>query len=128
MIQKILILIMLSCCLSFANINENKIISKAKLSNKQILVYAKSQECIYCKRMDKNVFSLKEVQNAIDKNYIFVKVDVFKEKLPFNLKKHYKKITPSFFILDKNGKYLNSVIGSWNKKDFLEIINENVNE
>lgn len=126
MIKKIFILSLFLLSFLYAKIDDNKVISKANSLNKQILVYITSKNCFYCMKMNKDVFSQEEVKNAISKNYIFVKVDVFEDKLPFSLQKKYKKITPSFFILDKNGTYQNSVIGSWSKKDFLEILKENI--
>ncbi|WP_128998314.1 thioredoxin family protein [Malaciobacter molluscorum] len=124
--KKILLLSLLFLSFLYAKIDDNEVISKANNLNKQILVYVFSKNCYYCMKMDKEVFAEKEVQNAINKNYILLKVDAFKDKLPFSLQKKYKKITPSFFILDKNGKYQNSIIGSWTKKDFLEILKENL--
>lgn len=126
MIKKIFILSLFLLSFLYAKIDDNKVISKANSLNKQIFVYVTSKNCFYCMKMNKDVFSKEEVKNAISKDYIFVKVDVFEDKLPFSLQKKYKKITPSFFILDKNGTYQNSVIGSWNKEDFLEILKENV--
>jgi thioredoxin-related protein len=105
---------------------ETEIIEKAKKENKLIMVYATSKSCYFCKKMDKDVFSLDEVQKAINKNYIFIKNDMDELSLPFDLQKVYKKITPTFFIVSKEGKYIKQYPGSWTKSDFLEILKENV--
>lgn len=105
---------------------ETEIIEKAKKENKLIMVYATSKSCYFCKKMDKDVFSLAEVQKEINKNYIFIKNDMDELSLPFDLQKVYKKITPTFFIVSKEGKYIKQYPGSWTKSDFLEILKENV--
>lgn len=99
---------------------------EAKEKNKKILVYATSKDCYFCKKMDKEVFNLERIKNMINKNYIFIKIDVFDEALPFSLEKEYKRITPSFFFLSKDKKYLKQYPGSWNGEDFLDILKENI--
>lgn len=109
------------------DLNEiDKIVEQAKADNKIIIIEAMSETCHFCKKMKKEVFSLQEVKDAIEKNFIFVEVDVDKTKLPFDLEKSYKKITPSFFIVSSEKILLNSYPGSWTKEDFLEILRENI--
>jgi len=103
----------------------SQIIEQAKMENKLIIIEAMSETCHYCKKMKKEVLSKQNVQKAINKNFIFVEVDVDKTKLPFGLEKAYKKLTPSFFIVNTEEKLLNSYPGSWTTKDFLEILKEN---
>jgi thiol-disulfide isomerase/thioredoxin len=106
----------------------DKIKKQAKDENKLIIIEAMSETCHFCKKMKKEVFSKKDVQEAIDKNFIFVEVDVDKTKLPFALEKSYQKITPSFFVVSDKEKLINSYPGSWSKDDFLEILKENEKE
>lgn len=106
--------------------NESEILDKAKKENKLIMVYVNSKTCHYCKTMNKEVLSLDEVQKQINKNYIFVKIDVDEVSLPFDLKKVYKQITPTFFVLSQNGTYQKQYPGAWVKNDFLDILKENV--
>lgn len=105
--------------------DQNAILNKAKKENKQILVYATAKSCFFCKKMDREVLDLKEVKNELQKDYIFVKVDMDESLLPFDLQKVYKKITPSFFFVSKEGKFMKQYPGSWTKSDFLEILKEN---
>jgi thioredoxin-related protein len=105
--------------------NEDELLKEAKESNKKILVYATSKTCHFCKKMDKEVFSLNDVEEEIQKDFIFLKVDIEDVSLPFNLSKGYRGMTPTFFALDNNGKLQNKYPGSWNKKDFLLILKEN---
>lgn len=107
------------------NFNEEELLKEAKQTNKKILVYATSKTCHFCKKMDKEVFSLKDVEEEIQKDFIFLKVDIEDISLPFNLVKGYRGMTPTFFALNKEGKLQNKYPGSWNKKDFLMILKEN---
>ena len=74
----------------------------------------------------KNYYKKVEIKNKIDENYVYMKVDVDETKLPFELRNVYKNITPSFFILSKEGNYIKQYPGSWTKTDFLEILKENI--
>ncbi|XPV80869.1 MAG: thioredoxin family protein [Halarcobacter sp.] len=108
------------------NYDEKKLLKEAKDSGKHIMVYATSQTCYYCKKMQKEVLSLDEVQEALNDDYIFVKVDVDFVELPFDLKKKFKGMTPTFFVLTPDGELLNVYPGAWVKDDFLEILKENL--
>jgi thioredoxin-related protein len=108
------------------NYDEKKILKEAKNSNKHIIVYAMSKTCYFCKKMSKEVLSLDEVKKAINKNYFFIKIDIDDTKLPFGLQKNYKGMTPTFFILSKDGKLQNTYPGAWVKSDFFEILKENL--
>lgn len=107
------------------NYNENDLLEEAKETNKKFLIYATSKTCHFCKKMDKEVLSFDDVENEIAKDFIFLKVDIEDVSLPFNLSKGYRGITPTFFALDYDGKLQNKYPGSWSKKDFLLILEEN---
>jgi thiol-disulfide isomerase/thioredoxin len=99
---------------------------EAKKENKLILIEATSKNCHYCRKMDREVLDLDDVKKEISKNYIFAKVNVSEYKLPFDLHKHYKNFTPTFFVVDSNKKLLQIYPGSWSKSDFLQILKENI--
>lgn len=110
----------------FKSDEERQFLEKAKNEAKKIIVYATSKTCFFCKKMDRDVLSLSEVKDFSDKNYIFIEVDMDNSSLPFDLQKNYKKITPSFFIVDENGNLNNQYPGSWSKKDYIDILKKNV--
>lgn len=109
-----------------SSIDEEIILKKAKDENKQIIVYATSNSCFFCKKMDREVLSKSDIKTKIDNNYIYLVNDMDKSRLPFELEKVYKKITPTFFIVSKEGKFIKQYPGSWIKKDFDEILEENI--
>ena len=110
------------------NFNEEDLLKEAKESNKKVLVYATSKSCHFCKKMDKEVLGLSDVEEEIQKDFIFLKVDIEDISLPFNLTKGYRGMTPTFFALNDDGKLENKYPGSWNKSDFLLILKENRNK
>ena len=110
------------------NYNEDDLLKDAQKNNKRIMVYATSKSCHFCKKMDKEVLSLIEVKEEINKDFILLKVDIEEVSLPFNLNKGYRGMTPTFFALDENAKLINKYPGSWNKDDFLLILKENTKE
>lgn len=111
---------------SSINIDEEKILKKAKDENKLIMVYATSESCFFCKKMHREVLGLTDIKNQINKNYIYIENNMDNSSLPFDLQKVYKKITPTFFIVSKDGKYIKQYPGSWTKSDFEEILKENI--
>ncbi len=107
-------------------LSTKELIQKAKKEQKIILIEAMSKTCYYCKKMEKEVLSLPDIQQIINKDFVFIKIDVDKTKLPLGLDKKYKKLTPTFFTLTPDGKFMNDYPGAWNKSDFLLILDENI--
>jgi len=99
----------------------DKALASAKRDKKIIMIKAMSAYCHFCKKMDREVFSEKEVIDALAKDFIAVEIDVYKERLPLHLN---YKVTPTYFFIDGDGKILKTVPGSWDKKDFLAILQE----
>ena len=106
-------------------LDQNSIIDNAIKNNKKIIVEATSKGCHYCIKMKKEVLLNEEVKSKINKNFIFIEVNVDDSTLPFNLEKSFPNITPTFFFLDKNANLQNYYPGSWNKKDFYKLLDEN---
>lgn len=106
----------------FASNFSNTLSKEAQKSHKMILIEATSAYCGYCIKMKKEVLSDKEVKELIEKKYIFKEIMVDSQKLPFGLEKEFGGMTPTFFIIDSNGKLLKKIPGSWNKSDFLDFI------
>ncbi len=105
-----------------------KLQDEASKSGKIIIIEASSAYCHYCKKMDRDVFSSSDIMNTIQRNFIFVEVDIERTKLPKQLAKVYKHITPSFFFISSDGRLLSSYPGSWTKSDFLSILRDNISK
>jgi len=102
-----------------------QLLADAKKENKRIIIEASSKHCHFCKKMKREVIDTDVIQSAMSSEFIFVEIDIEKMKLPFELKKAFKGITPTFFFLSKDGKLLNSYPGSWGILDFKLILDEN---
>ncbi|RXJ89208.1 thioredoxin family protein [Arcobacter sp. CECT 8983] len=109
-----------------SNYDEKEILKEAQNKGKHIIVYATSKTCYFCKKMEKDVLSKQDVKDIMAEDYIFLKVDVDYVKLPFGLKKHFKGMTPTFFVLTSGGELLNTYPGAWVKNDYLQILKENL--
>ncbi|WP_428022965.1 thioredoxin fold domain-containing protein [Arcobacter sp.] len=108
--------------------DEKDILKKAKEENKSIIIFATSQTCHFCKKMKNNVLNKDDIQSLIDKDFIFLEVDVDNVELPFDLKKNFYGMTPTFFFISNENKLLNIYPGAWVKDDFIAILKENINK
>ncbi len=96
-------------------------IREAKREHKLVIVEATSRRCHYCKKMDREVLADDDVADALRKDFIVVKIDLTRDKLPLNLK---VSMTPTFFFVNREEKVIKTIPGSWSKDDFLEILHD----
>lgn len=102
-----------------------KALEKAKQENKNIIVYASSKTCYFCKKMDREVLDLADIKQSIKRDFVFLKVYVEEHELPFGLRKEYSEMTPTFFFINHKQERLNIYPGAWIKEDFIKILKEN---
>ncbi|HIP50959.1 MAG TPA: DUF255 domain-containing protein [Campylobacterales bacterium] len=95
----------------------------SKQNNKSIMLKLTADDCKYCTKMDDEVLVDSEVKRLVDENFITVTINVNKEVLPLNLK---WDVTPTFIFVDKNEKITSKLPGSWNKKDFMDLLNNRI--
>ena len=98
-------------------------VSIAKQNNKAIMLKLTADNCKYCIKMDKEVLEDNEVKQLLNANFITVSINVDKEDLPLNLK---RTTTPTFIFVDKNEKITSKLPGSWDKKDFIDLLNNRI--
>lgn len=99
----------------------DKALEKAEKEDKIIMIKVMTKECHFCRKMDAEVMIEEEVIQALEKDFVSVEVDVSTTILPLGLK---ADMTPSFIFIDKKGKVISNIPGSWNKEDFLDILKE----
>lgn len=93
----------------------------AKIEDKIIMIKAMSEDCHYCRKMEREVMIEKEVIDVLQKDFITVMVDVSKMKLPLGIK---SELTPTFIFVDEDAKVLMNIPGAWDKSDFLLLLEE----
>ncbi|WP_281951702.1 thioredoxin family protein [Nitrosophilus kaiyonis] len=99
----------------------DKALNIAKNSNKIVMIKAMSQDCHYCIEMERDVLNDKEVMKEINRYFIPVKIDIYKDNLPVDINVY---LTPTFIFIDKNKKVIKKIPGAWHKEDFLNILDE----
>jgi len=88
------------------------VLQRAKTENKLIFIDCYFTGCIPCIQMDENVFPNKAVKAEMEKNFLILKVDIFKDKLGDTLKvQHILNGFPTFLILNADGKLISSTSG-----------------
>jgi thioredoxin-related protein len=119
--------------MTFANdINLDKLVIEAKKDNKHILVFLHTTGCDYCLRMQEFTFDDEMVNAAIEKDFIFVDINVkdngfvmydnFKvSKLKFAKETGYP-MYPSCLFFDKNGELVYDGVGYKDEDKFLKIL------
>lgn len=95
----------------------------SKQNNKPIMLKLTADDCKYCIKMDNEVLADSEVKLLINANFITVNINVDKESLPLDLK---RTTTPTFIFVDKNEKITSKLPGSWDKKDFIDLLNNRI--
>lgn len=85
-------------------------VAEAKRTNKKVYVDVGGEWCIWCHRIDDFYAANADLQNYLDKHYVFVKVNYSKENKNEEVLSKYPKIEgyPHVFILDKKGKLIKS--------------------
>jgi len=96
-------------------------LKRAKKEHKIIMIKAMSEDCHYCRKMEREVMIEKDVTDALKKDFITVMVDVSKMKLPLGLK---SEVTPTFIFVNEEAKVLMNIPGAWNKTDFIFLLEE----
>ena len=100
-------------------------LKKAKKENKLIFIDCYFTGCIPCKQMDDNVFPNAVVKAEMEKNFVFLKVDIFKDKLGDTLKvQHILKGFPTFLTLNSEGKLISSTSGYKDPGNLMAIFKE----
>lgn len=107
-------------------------IKLAAENDKKVLVYANAVWCTYCKKMEKEVFSQKEVQQATNDDFYSVWIDIeSEEELDFRGEKmsqiQFARImrvtgTPTFIFFDSEGEIIAGQPGFIPEDLYLQIL------
>ncbi len=98
-------------------------LKKAKAENRDMIMYVgASSWCIYCQKMDKEVFSDKVIAGLIQDKYVPVVIDIDKRSNLKILQKYNIPGHPAFFIVNGEEKVLRTRIGYTKRDSFEEFL------
>lgn len=117
-----LMVVLISSNLFGLDLEVKRASQKALKEKKLVLFTVESENCSYCKKMEKDVFTVKTVMNKINKQYVRVKIIAGSEPIPSFLTVQY---FPTNFVLDPESlKIIDEYPGYMRAKDFIEILDE----
>lgn len=90
--------------IAFDKSNWNTLLAKAKKENKLIFVDAYTEWCRPCIQMAKDVFTLDNVADFYNENFINVSMDMEKGEGPELVKKYKVQAYPAFLYINGDGK------------------------
>jgi thioredoxin-related protein len=92
----------------------------AKNQNKPLLLYFYSKTCYYCGLMDKKTLADKNVSAAVNRDFVFLRIDVDRS---IDLARLYRITgTPSSWFLESTGKRLFEAPGYIEKSEYTAIL------
>jgi len=94
-------------------------LKKAKKEHKTIMIQLTRKGCHFCKKMEREILVEKDIIDALDRDFVSVKIDVERNKLPLGLK---KGMTPTFAFANENGELFSAIPGAWSREDFLDLL------
>ena len=97
----------------------NKAVAKGNSQKKYLMVVADAVSCPWCRKLEENILSVKDIDRVIKSKYIPVVVDVDTLGEPKMLKK--LKSTPIIYIVDPRDRSIKAkFVGYPNCKNFIE--------
>jgi len=99
-------------------------LAKAKEEDKIVLLEVVLDNCKFCEKMEKEVLSKENVQEAISKNFVFAQINADREPLPLNLS---EQMSPMFVFISKIENVKDMRFGYINENDFLNLLVEKSN-
>ncbi|TRX60184.1 DUF255 domain-containing protein [Fulvivirga sp. M361] len=104
----------------FEEISWEAVLAKSKKENKPIFIDAYTTWCRPCIQMDRNVFTLDNVADFYNENFINVKLNAEKGEGIDIRKKFEIKAYPTYLYLDTNGELVSRTSGYTEAKEFID--------
>ncbi len=98
-------------------------LAQAKKEHKIILLEVYETNCKFCKRMESEVFPKESVIKALEKDFILLKMNGDKQKLPLGIT---LQMTPMHVFITEN-KDIDMTFGFLEEKDFLKLLEREKN-
>jgi thioredoxin-related protein len=105
--------------------NYDEALKKAKADKKLVMIDIYTDWCGYCKKLDKEVYTNKEVQEKLAKSFICVKLNPERTASTKKLMKEFGvRGFPYIAFLDADGKKLEEIGGYTPAKNFSAVIDK----
>lgn len=127
LIFTILILQQVSYAAEFLSLLPEEAFQKAKLENKQILVFYTADWCHWCTRMEKDVYSDTEVSAVIKNSFIAIKIEEGSKEAEIWLRYVSPTSIPYTALLSAGGELRRAHKGYETKSDFVSSLNSVIN-
>lgn len=109
--------------IKFLDSDLGEILALAELEGKMVFVDAYTDWCQPCKKMDKEVFSQKEVADFYNKNFVSVKINMEKGEGPQLAEKYYIFAYPSLLFMNYDGTVAHRFAGYQDQNGVLALGN-----
>lgn len=97
-------------------------INEARNQSKPVFLYFRSETCYWCIVFEKEALSDKRVIDLLNKEFILISIDTFKQK---NAAQNLNvRTTPYMIFFDKDGKEISRIPGYIPQDEFLVKLNE----
>ncbi len=97
-------------------------LKEAKKQSKPIFLYFRSETCYWCIKFEEEVLSDKNVIDIMNKNFVLVSIDTFRQKnISLNLN---VRTTPYIIFFTKDGEEISRIPGYIPKEEFLNKLSE----
>ncbi|MDP2844754.1 MAG: thioredoxin fold domain-containing protein [Candidatus Methanoperedens sp.] len=95
---------------------------ESKNLSKPIFLYFRSETCYWCIKFEEEALSDKRVIDILNKNFVIVSIDIFKQKnVALNLN---VRSTPYMIFFTKDGEEITRIPGYLPKDEFLVKLND----
>jgi len=98
-----------------------KAAERAKAEGKNIYLKITTEDCRWCRRLEKFTLTDEDVVARMNAEYIAVEVTRDKDEYPSHLK---AKMVPMSYFLTPEGRVAISMPGFWDMEDFLSIMDD----
>ncbi len=111
--------------IDFLNVSNNaqweEVLKRAKKENKLLFVDFYTDWCGWCKKMDKEVFSIQEVGNYYNQEFINLKIDAENDQLGAGLAAKFKvEGFPTYLFIDSEQMVVSTLVGYQQKSQLIE--------
>lgn len=105
----------------FDYLSYDQALKKAAEEDKMIMIFFWTDWCAYCTKIRKEVFEKPDVQEAFNKDFVAVSIDMEKDSGEL-AKKYQIKAFPTLTFLDSQGEFVGFWPGFADKDTFFEIM------